>query len=35
MAAELAGKVATFLACDRAGGMTGTMTNVTCGMVLR
>jgi NAD(P)-dependent dehydrogenase (short-subunit alcohol dehydrogenase family) len=27
--------VAAFLASDRAGGMTGTMTNVTCGLVLR
>jgi len=28
-------EVATFLASDRAAGMTGTMTNVTCGLVLR
>jgi len=28
-------EVATFLASDRAGGITGTMTNVTCGLVLR
>jgi enoyl-[acyl-carrier-protein] reductase (NADH) len=27
--------VAAFLASDRAAGMTGTMTNVTCGLVLR
>jgi NAD(P)-dependent dehydrogenase (short-subunit alcohol dehydrogenase family) len=27
--------VATFLASDRARGMTGTMTNVTCGLVFR
>jgi NAD(P)-dependent dehydrogenase (short-subunit alcohol dehydrogenase family) len=27
--------VAAFLASDRAGGITGTMTNVTCGLVLR
>lgn len=32
--AEVA-EVATFLASDRAAGMTGTMTNVTCGLVLR
>ncbi len=29
------GEVATFLASDRAAGMTGTMTNVTCGLVLK
>jgi NAD(P)-dependent dehydrogenase (short-subunit alcohol dehydrogenase family) len=29
------GDVAAFLASDRAAGMTGTMTNVTCGLVLR
>jgi NAD(P)-dependent dehydrogenase (short-subunit alcohol dehydrogenase family) len=29
------GEVAAFLASDRAAGMTGTMTNVTCGLVLR
>jgi enoyl-[acyl-carrier-protein] reductase (NADH) len=29
------GEVAAFLASDRAGGMTGSMTNVTCGLVLR
>jgi NAD(P)-dependent dehydrogenase (short-subunit alcohol dehydrogenase family) len=29
------GNVAAFLASDRAAGMTGTMTNVTCGLVLR
>ncbi|HZB98104.1 MAG TPA: SDR family oxidoreductase [Candidatus Sulfotelmatobacter sp.] len=28
-------EVATFLASDRAAGMTGTMANVTCGLVLR
>ena len=28
-------EVATFLASDRAGGVTGSMTNVTCGLVLR
>lgn len=28
-------EVATFLASDKAAGMTGTMTNVTCGLVLR
>ncbi|HEY7831303.1 MAG TPA: SDR family oxidoreductase [Solirubrobacteraceae bacterium] len=28
-------EVATFLASDRASGMTGSMTNVTCGLVLR
>jgi NAD(P)-dependent dehydrogenase (short-subunit alcohol dehydrogenase family) len=28
-------EVAAFLASDRAGGITGTMTNVTCGLVLR
>ena len=28
-------EVATFLASDRAGGITGTMTNVTAGLVLR
>jgi NAD(P)-dependent dehydrogenase (short-subunit alcohol dehydrogenase family) len=28
-------ETAAFLASDRAGGMTGTMTNVTCGLVLR
>ena len=28
-------EVAAFLASDRAAGMTGTMTNVTCGLVLR
>ncbi len=28
-------EVATFLASDRAAGMTGSMTNVTCGLVLR
>jgi NAD(P)-dependent dehydrogenase (short-subunit alcohol dehydrogenase family) len=28
-------EVATFLASDRAAGITGTMTNVTCGLVLR
>lgn len=27
--------VAAFLASDRAAGMTGTMVNVTCGLVLR
>ena len=26
-------EVATFLASDRAGSMTGTITNVTCGMI--
>jgi enoyl-[acyl-carrier-protein] reductase (NADH) len=26
---------AAFLASDRAAGMTGSMTNVTCGLVLR
>ncbi|MGI8691519.1 MAG: SDR family NAD(P)-dependent oxidoreductase [Geodermatophilaceae bacterium] len=34
MLADVA-EVATFLASDRAGGITGTMTNVTCGLVLR
>ena len=29
------GDVAAFLASDRAAGMTGSMTNVTCGLVLR
>jgi NAD(P)-dependent dehydrogenase (short-subunit alcohol dehydrogenase family) len=29
------GEVAAFLASDRAAGMTGSMTNVTCGLVLR
>jgi NAD(P)-dependent dehydrogenase (short-subunit alcohol dehydrogenase family) len=29
------GEVAAFLASDRAAGMTGTMANVTCGLVLR
>ena len=29
------GEVAAFLASDRAAGITGTMTNVTCGLVLR
>ncbi len=29
------GEVATFLASDRAAGITGTMVNVTCGLVLR
>ncbi len=29
------GEVAAFLASDRAGGITGTMVNVTCGLVLR
>jgi enoyl-[acyl-carrier-protein] reductase (NADH) len=28
-------EVAAFLASDRAAGMTGTMANVTCGLVLR
>lgn len=28
-------EVAAFLASDRAGGITGSMTNVTCGLVLR
>jgi enoyl-[acyl-carrier-protein] reductase (NADH) len=28
-------EVAAFLASDRAAGITGTMTNVTCGLVLR
>jgi NAD(P)-dependent dehydrogenase (short-subunit alcohol dehydrogenase family) len=28
-------ETAAFLASDRAGGITGTMTNVTCGLVLR
>lgn len=28
-------ETATFLASDRAGGITGTMTNVTCGLVLK
>ncbi|HEY8200012.1 MAG TPA: SDR family oxidoreductase [Actinomycetota bacterium] len=28
-------EVTTFLASDRAAGMTGTMANVTCGLVLR
>jgi NAD(P)-dependent dehydrogenase (short-subunit alcohol dehydrogenase family) len=28
-------EAAVFLASDRAAGMTGTMTNVTCGLVLR
>jgi enoyl-[acyl-carrier-protein] reductase (NADH) len=28
-------EVATFLASDRAGGITGAMTNVTCGLALR
>ena len=28
-------EVAAFLASDRAGGITGTMTNVTCGLVLK
>jgi NAD(P)-dependent dehydrogenase (short-subunit alcohol dehydrogenase family) len=32
--AEVA-EVATFLACDRASGLTGSMTNVTSGLVLR
>jgi NAD(P)-dependent dehydrogenase (short-subunit alcohol dehydrogenase family) len=32
--ADVAG-VATFLASDRAAGITGSMTNVTCGLVLR
>lgn len=34
MAAEVA-ETAAFLASDRASGITGTMTNVTCGLVLR
>lgn len=29
------GEVAAFLASDRAAGITGTMVNVTCGLVLR
>ena len=28
-------EVAAFLASDRAAGMTGTMSNVTCGLVLK
>jgi enoyl-[acyl-carrier-protein] reductase (NADH) len=28
-------EVAAFLASDRAAGITGTMTNVTCGLVLK
>jgi len=28
-------EMAAFLASSRAGGVTGTMTNVTCGLVLR
>jgi len=28
-------ETAAFLASDRAGGLTGTMVNVTCGLVLR
>ena len=28
-------ETAAFLASDRAGGITGSMTNVTCGLVLR
>jgi enoyl-[acyl-carrier-protein] reductase (NADH) len=28
-------EVATFLASDRAAGITGTTANVTCGLVLR
>ena len=34
MLADVA-EVAAFLASDRAAGMTGTMANVTCGLVLR
>jgi len=31
----IGGAVAAFLASDRAAGITGTMTNVTCGLVLK